>query len=93
MAHQAATQYTFSVIAAVRPPDRRIAPRAGARNVPSLGSVNWRAEWGSGRATVHHNLGASNVGSIVRRQIQNGFSYLVGFAKATERNSPHDPLF
>lgn len=59
----------------------------------SFGSVSGCALWSSGRATVHDNLGSGHVRSIIRRQVQNGFSYLIGFAKATERNSSHDPLF
>ena len=61
--------------------------------VRSFGSVSGCALRCSGRATVHDNLGSGNVRSIIRRQVQNGFSYLVGFAKATERDSPYDPLF
>ncbi len=64
----------------------------GASDRPSFGSINGCALGGSGRATVHHDLGSGDVGSIIRRQVQDGFRYLVGFAKAAERNSPRYPL-
>jgi hypothetical protein len=50
------TQYTFLVIAAVQ-------------TWLSFGSVNGGALWGSGRATAHDDLGASDVGSIIGRQV------------------------
>jgi hypothetical protein len=70
--------------------EKFLRPRRGFNrsSVPSFGSVSGCALRGSGRATVHDDLGAGNVGSVIRCQIQNRLCYLVGFAQAIERNSP-----